>query len=119
MGTCVSACARLQYRSLCCFLAPPSPFAPHNLHVPVVSESQLPILQADAAKTVAGIRESMKRQNMEPDAEIYSSMLTTFALAKDSDRAVALMQVHSCFLLAGGCPLLLSSQTACQVSAFV
>ena len=41
---------------------------------------------------------------MEPDAEIYSSMLTTFALAKDRNRAMTLMQVHSCFLLAGGCP---------------
>eukprot|EP00891_Asterochloris_glomerata_P002251 jgi/Astpho2/2251/Aster-x0521 len=46
----------------------------------------------EAAKTVAGIRESMRRQSMEPDAEIYSSMLTTFALAKDRNRAVALMQ---------------------------
>ena len=41
---------------------------------------------------------------MEPDAEIYSSMLTTFALGKDRKRATTLMQVHSCFLLAGGCP---------------
>lgn len=56
---------------------------------------------------------------MEPDAEIYSSMLTTFALAKDRNRAVALMQVHSCFLLGWWLFLLFSSHTACTASAFV
>ena len=48
---------------------------------------------------------------MEPDAKIYSSMLTTFALAKDRDRTVTLMQVRSWILLAGGMFMLLSSHT--------
>ena len=84
-----------------------------------MSATQLPFPQDEAAKTVAGIRESMRRQSMEPDAEIYSSMLTTFALAKDRNRAVALMQVHSCFLLGWWLFLLFSSHTACTASAFV